>query len=439
MSDYRNIGAVVLALSLMQVAGGALAIVVPLALDLRGQGPFAIGVVTAFYGAGLMGGALTAPRFIASVGHIRAFAFFAAVAAALTLALYAHISAMSWAVVRLGLGACVAGIFTAGESWIATEAPKPRRGALLGFYHVLTKIALIAGALAVGGMAADSAAPFMIAGAVFALCLAPVAATRRAAPPPPSRERIALQALVRMAPAAFVAAAVAGLVNGAVTGLSPVYAAPSMPDDPTTAAAVFYAAIMIGGVVSQFPAGTLSDRVDRRIVVGALAAVASLASFALAFTPPEARLLQLGLALVWGAGALSFYGVAVAHAVDRVPTELHAPAMAGLLVVWAAGTVTGPLIAGAVMQSGLGATGLFLYAGVGLFVLTAAMIRRSYAREAVPAESREPFATVQASSILAAELDPRVEPVAGQGTEAAPPSDVERTDAPATNEPVPPV
>jgi MFS family permease len=425
MSDYRNIGAVVLALSLMQVAGGALAIVVPLALDARGQGPFHIGVVTAFYGAGLMGGAFAAPRFIATVGHIRAFAFFAAIAAALTLALYARIDAVSWSVVRFGIGACVAGIFTAGESWIATEAPKPRRGALLGFYHVVTKIALIGGALAVGGMPADSAGSFMIAGAVFALCLAPVAATRRAAPPPPSREPFAPQALVRMAPAAFVAAAVAGLVNGAVTGLSPVYAAPSMPDDPTTAAAVFYAAIMIGGVVSQFPAGTLSDRVDRRIVVGALALVSALASFALAFTPPEARLVQLLLALLWGSGALSFYGVAVAHAVDRVPASLHARAMAGLLVVWAAGTVLGPLFAGAVMQTELGGSGLFFYAGVGLLVLTAAMVRRSYAREAVPAEEREPFATVQATSMVAAQLDPRVEPVldAGQTVEEAPPDE----------------
>jgi len=429
ISDYRNLGAVVLSLSLMQVAGGALAIVTPLALAARGTEPFAIGVVAACYGAGLMTGALTAPRLIAAIGHIRAFAFFAAFAAALTLALYIRIDFVPWAFVRAGLGACAAGLFTAGESWIASDAPHERRGALMGFYQVAAKVALILGAFAVGGMAPDSAAPFMFAGAVFALCLAPVAATRRAAPAPPSADPFPPGALVRLAPAAFVAAAAAGLVNGAVVGLSPVYAAPSNPDDPTGAAAIFYAAVMFGGVVVQFPAGFLSDRIDRRLVVGGLAAMAALASFALALTPPGApRTLQLALALVWGAGALSFYGVAVAHAVDRVPPVLYARAMSGLLVVWAGGTVVGPLLAGLVMQVGLGGAGLFVYAGVGLALLAAAMAHRSTAREPAAERAREPFAPVQASSLVAAELDPRTqeaEEEAAASLEPEPPFETE--------------
>jgi MFS family permease len=419
MRDYRNLGAIMFALSLMQIAGGALAIVVPLALEARGNGPFNIGVVIACYGLGLMGGALLAPRFIAAVGHIRAFAFFAALAAAFTLALYAHIDVYVWAVLRMGLGACAAGIFTAGESWIATEAPKQRRGALLGFYHVVSKIALIGGALIVGGVAPDSPAPFMIAGGIFALCLAPVAATRKAAPPPPSTEPFAPRALVQMAPAAFVASAAAGLINGAVTGLSPVYAAPWNPSDPTTPAAIFYAVLMIGGVISQFPAGSLSDRVDRRLVIGALAATSAAASFALALLPPGVSpVLPLVFGFIWGGGALSYYGVAVAHAIDRVPVSMHARVIAGLLVVWAAGNIVGPLFAGFVMQ-GLGPPGLFVYAGIGSLILAAAMVRRSSDREPVPAAEREPFATVQASSLAAAELDPRVVEPVKEGAAAA--------------------
>ncbi len=127
-------------------------------------------------------------------------------------------------------------------------------------------------------------------------------------------------------------------------------------------------------------------------------------------------MLQLLFALIWGAGALSYYGVAVAHAVDRVPAPLHARAIAGLLVVWAGGNIAGPLIAGLVMQQGaLGAAGLFVYAGVGSLLLAVTMVRRSTRRDAVPAEAREPFATVQVSSLAAAELDPRVI----EGAEAA--------------------
>jgi MFS family permease len=119
-------------------------------------------------------------------------------------------------------------------------------------------------------------------------------------------------------------------------------------------------------------------------------------------------MLVLALAFVWGAGAYSHYGIAVAHAIDRIPASLHARAMAGLLLVWAAGNVVGPLVAGAVMQSPLGARGLFVYASIGVAALALAMVRRVYARQPASPEGRERFATVQASSIAAAELDPRV-------------------------------
>jgi MFS family permease len=424
MHGARNLSAIILALALMQVAGGTLAIVVPLALDARASGAIAIGVVTACYGLGLMAGALAAPRFIAAIGNIRAFAFFAALAAALTLALYIRIAAFPWSLLRIAIGVCAAGIFTAGESWVATEAPKQRRGALMGFYYVISKFAAIAGALVVAELEPDEPAAYMIAGAIFALSLAPVAATRKAPPPPPSTEPFSPGGLVRKAPAAFVAAAAAGLINSAVTGLSPVYAAASDPAHPGRAAALFYAALMLGGVASQFPAGSLSDRVDRRLVIGALAAAAAAACFALAILPPWApQTLQLLFAFALGAGSMSYYGVAVAHAVDRAAAPMHARVIAGLLVVWAAGNVVGPLIAGVVMQA-VGSGGLFVYAGVASLLLAVAMARRSSKREPVAAEDREPFATAPATSLAAAGIDPRVvAPLKTSGGEAGAPDD----------------
>ncbi|MGD2134075.1 MAG: MFS transporter, partial [Maricaulaceae bacterium] len=227
----------------------------------------------------------------------------------------------------------------------------------------------------------------------------------------------------------------AGLINGAVLGLAPIYAATSAPaDEPVAAAAAaaaFYAAMTIGGVITQFPSGALSDRVDRRLVVAALAALASAASFALAVTQPfSPGWLRLSLAFIWGAGALSFYGVAVAHAIDRAPHEQHARVMGGLLLIWAGGNVVGPPVAGLVMQAGIGSAGLFVYAGLGLAGLAFLQTRRLASREQVEPEQREPFATVHATSMAAAELDPR-----GEGpAEAETPSEPPRDDEPYTGE-----
>jgi len=417
MEKYRNLAAIALALFLMQAAAGALIIAVPLGLESYASGPFAIGVVAGFYALGFLVGALAAPRLLAGIGHLRAFAFFATFAAALSLLLFARIDAGSWAIVRFGIGVCVAGLFVAGESWLVTEIPDTRRREALAAYHVGSVVALIVGAAVLAGTDAGGPTAYMIAGGLFAMSLASVAATQ-AAPssqtgPPLEVKSLAAplgpRQLFVLAPAALIAATGAGAICGAVISLSPLYAGPSNPVDPTGAAAGFFAALLIGGLGFQYLAGMLSDRVDRRLVIGVLAATAAAASFALALTPPSAPgALIVILALIWGGGALSVYGVAVAHALDRASHSQRASVMAGLLMMWAAGAAIGPFLAGLVMQAGLGGAGLFVFAGLCLAALSFAMVRRSAARAAVDPDARAPFAVARATSVAATLLDPRI-------------------------------
>jgi len=361
---------------------------------------------------------LTAPRLLAGIGHMRAFAFFAAFAAALTLLLFARIDALSWAIVRFGVGICVAGLFVTGESWLASEIPGVRRREFLTASHMVSTVALVMGAGVLAGADAGGPAPYMIAAGFFAMSLACIVATRDAPEPQteaaasettPLAEPLGPRQLFALAPAALIAAVGAGAVGGAVVALSPLYAGPSNATDPTGAAAGFFAALMIGGAGFQFLAGLLSDRVDRRLVIGVLTATAAAVSFALALTPPSApSAIVVILALIWGAGALSVYGVAVAHAVDRASPSQRAGVMAGLMTMLAAGAVVGPVLAGLMMQLGLGGAGLFVFAGLCLAALSFAMVRRSAARAAVDPAERTLFATARATSVAGAGLDPRV-------------------------------
>lgn len=429
MEKYRNLAAIALALFLMQAATGALIIAVPLGLDSYASGPFAIGVVAGFYALGFLVGAMAAPRLLAGIGHLRAFAFFATFAAALSLLLFARIDAGSWAIVRFGVGVCVAGLFVAGESWLVTEIPDTRRREALAAYHAGSVVALIVGAAVLAGTDAGGPTAYMIAGGLFAMSLASVVVTQ-AAPSSQTEPSLASEPLAEslpeslaesltgplgprqlfvLAPAALIAATGAGAICGAVISLSPLYAGPSNPVDPTGAAAGFFAALLIGGLGFQYLAGMLSDRVDRRLVIGVLAATAAAASFALALTPPSApSALVIILALVWGGGALSVYGVSVAHALDRASPSQRASVMAGLLMMWAAGAAIGPFLAGLVVQAGLGGAGLFVFAGLCLAALSFAMVRRSAARAAVDPDARAPFAVARATSVAATQLDPRI-------------------------------
>ena len=163
-------------------------------------------------------------------------------------------------------------------------------------------------------------------------------------------------------------------------------------------------------MLSQWPVGILSDRIDRRLVIGGMGLASAVAALIMTIINPSPGtfLAQLLIGL-WGAGALSFYGLCIAHAADRSEPEKIARMMSGLLFVWAFGSVLGPIFFGMVMSSPLGGRGLFIFEaviGVLLFVL---MIYRRGAKAPVADEMREHFEIAQPTSVVAAEIDPRTD------------------------------
>lgn len=406
--DYRNLAAIIVGLALMQAAVAALSAFAPLALSSRGAGTIEIGIAAAGYGLGFLAGALRAVPIVRSIGHVRAFAGFAAIAAIASLVLFSTPYLAFWVLLQVGLGFCVSTLLTAGESWIADVAPQEKRGALLAFYMVVSKIGQIVGPLSIAAMAPGEAAGFMVVGALFAASLVPVSMTRRGQPLPPAAEPFGLKDLWRAAPAAVMAALIAGAVNGSVLALYAIYASALSPDSQLAAAAAFNGALALGAVAAQWPAGIISDRLDRRTVIAALAAFGALASIVLlawgTSLPWSTTLLVAGL---WGAGSMSFYGIAVAHAADRAAPGQATGMMAGILVVWAVGALIGPLIAGAAMSSPLGPSGLFAFAAAGLSLLTIAMFVRRVRVASATAEEKAPFTVAPATSMSLTQIDPR--------------------------------
>ncbi len=399
MSRYRTIIALLAAMTIIHGASSLMFVTAPLALAVRGVGAAGVGLTAALFGLGYIVGALFAPRVIKDLGHIRAFALFAALAAALTLMLGGFNGAVGWAVLRFVAGVSVAGAFAVGESWIAQTGPSDRRGDLLSVYAMVTRVGVMGAPFLIAGMSPGGAGALMTAGALFALALTPIAATRQSPPTPPAAERMDPMKLARMAPAAFAGAFVAGFVNGSVLQLGPIYATAGQETASAGAAAAFNAAIVLGGLLAQWPAGRASDFRDRRGVIGALSGFAALMALLLALTPLGApgAVTQM-FALLWGGGALSIYAICVAHGADRVPQGQIARLVSGMMVVWAAGAASGPLITGVFMASPLGPSALFWVAGLAQAGLALLMFRRRAAREPAQPDDKEAFTPVLASS-----------------------------------------
>ena len=411
LAVYRNILVLVAALTLLQGAMAALAMMMSLKLLANGVAEAGIGLVASAYSAGFLGGTLIAPHEIRRIGHIRTFTLLAGICALAALMLpIAGREIAIWSLLLALAGVGAAGMLTAGESWIANAAPPQQRGAILGFYHMVSKTGAIAAPFLVAA-ALSGLGAFMVVAGLFVAALLPVAATNRSQPELVAAKPFGPRRLLALAPASVFAAFCAGAVNNSVAQLYPVFAASIRPENAAAFSAQLNGAILAGAMIGLWPIGLLSDRLDRRIVIAGAAAIGAAAAIGLALTTAiNIPLLTLLLAALFGAGSLSYYAVAVANAADRAAPEEITSMMAGILVVWGIGSVIGPLIGGAFLQLIPGGGGLFMFAGLALTGLTIACLSRAAVSAAVPTDAREPFSVSPATSLAIAEFDPRGEP-----------------------------
>jgi MFS family permease len=393
----RNVAALIAAITILQLAGGMLGVRIPLAF--ADESRTALGLVAACYSAGFMMGAMIATVLFARVGHIRVYAACAAIFAAATLSLHFAPDVWTWGLARMATGVAVALMFAAIESWLNFSIGAAVRGEVMSVYMVLTKGALAIGPYLAFGYGADAPEPWMIAAMLAALSMVPICFTAAEQPTPPKAQPLALVEQFATAPAAVISSFGAGLVNGGVLALAPLYAAQHYG---VGAAAEFYSAAFVGSLLLQWPAGRLSDRTDRRLVIAGLTALAAAASFALAlWSGALEKWAAVTLFFVWGAGALSFYGIAVSHMADRAEPGKLAQSAAGLLFVWAAGSIVGPLLLGPLVDW-FDVAGMFWFAGAAALAVCLLMFWRRTTRE--PAKDKEEFAPQIGTSVSAGEI-----------------------------------
>lgn len=405
MLIYRNVGAVLSGALLLQVSVGVLGVSLPLAMAAAGWTGTTIGLVAAAYGAGFMAGAWIAPGSIRRIGHIRAYAAYAGLSAALTLLLALDSHVIWWLAARFGFGVCTAGLFAVAESWIADATPAQRRGTVISTYQIVGRAGLILGPFIIAMSGLELTQSFIVAGIFLALALVPMTITRRYQPAIPDGERAPPWRLFKVAPTAALAAFTAGLVNTGLLAFVPIWANGLDPARATGAAALVMAVIYGASMLVQWPIGRISDRLDRRMVIAACAALASVFAGLLAFFASPRLMWGVIMAGAWGAASLCYYGVAVAHAADRATVD-ELPAIAsGVLLLWAAGSMIGPLIAGLAYESIMESRGLFLVGVLGNLTLCSVALWRSRVRAPAPADEREPFVNLMATSAELAEIE----------------------------------
>lgn len=415
LTVIRSVGFLLLGFALVRMGGSLLGIVLPLSMQASGHSATATGVVMAAFFGGLMVGSIYIKGFIGRVGHIRAFAGFAALTAASSL-LYPALPPMpAWAVLRFVEGFCVAGLVAVTESWLNAQSTNAMRGQVLGIYMLSAYSAAVLGQLAINLLDVAGPVAFMAAAFILSLSVVPVVLTRIEGPKLDVVSPLPLSELFGFSPLGVVGSVAAGLLTGAFYGMGAVLADQSGLS--LWQVSLFMASVIGGGIAFQWPVGKLSDIYDRRgvLVIVLVGVVAASTAMGALFGPGLDSALLLLLAALFGGGIITIYPIAVAHTFDHVHADRYVAASGALLLFYAGGAVAGPLLT-AFAMSLAGPAGFFLFTG-GMAALAAfysgyRMLRRA----PVGVGERTTFVAVPRTTPVGASLDPRTPPdEAGDG------------------------
>jgi MFS family permease len=413
----RPVTALLMAASILLMGNGLLGILLPVRADLESFTNVEIGIMGSAHYLGLVAGCALGPLVIARVGHIRAFAAFTASATITPLLHAIWLDPVAWALLRALNGVCFAGLFMGIESWLTASSTLETRGRVLAAYTFLNFTVVIAGLQMTGLADPRGFELFSLVAILYSLSAVPVALTATAAPVPPRSARLQLGWLFEVSPAAVMGCLFAGFANGAFWSLAPLYGKGTGLSLAETATLITIA--VIGGAASQWPVGSLSDRLGRRLPLMTVATGAACAGMGLFAAAGAEPVWKFALIAVYGTCAFPIYALCVAHANDLVPKERAVDVSSGLLLTFSIGAVCGPLLASFAMSvAGTGALFLHSAAAHSLIVLT--LVIRVGLRPRLPEEDKEGFVAVPRTTPAVFELDPRAEPSAPNPVSAKP-------------------
>ncbi len=341
-------------------------------LGLRGQiedfSTLEISVVMSAYFVGFVFASRLAPWLLQRVGHVRVFSALGSTISAI-LVLYPVLpEPWVWALARVAIGFCFCGVYITAESWLNDAASNENRGKALSLYMVVQMGGIVTAQWMISQGDVGGFVLFIIPSILVSLSFAPVLlSATQTTPEFTATKPLRLRRLLEASPLACAGMFLLGSVFAAQFGMSAVYGtrAGMTEGQITWMVSLTY----LAALVAQYPIGWLSDRMDRRLLILALAALGGGIAL-LAVLLPNPIWFILVVAAVVGGTSNPLYALLIAYANDYLSREEMAGASAGLLLINGLGAVAGPLLVGQTMDA-MGAQGFWVIIAVVMLVLSA--------------------------------------------------------------------
>ena len=413
-----SMSALIVSVIFLNLGIGAINSFVTLRMNVEGFASIYVGISSSAYYIGLVSGTLLCGKLINRIGHIRAFGVFAACIAIAINLFPLYIDPTVWIGLRLICGMNLAGLLIVAESWLNNRASNETRGSVFSIYMMASFMSAGLGQsmLIANDIRSDSL--FSICAIIFCLALIPVAVTRATNPEQIGTKSMTFHELYTISPSAVISGLCSGVISGALYGTGTMYAVGQGFD--VTSTALFMTALVMGGLLLQYPIGRLSDRFDRRLVIiGSSIALTVVSLFIIwlssgswwsfmFFINSDTRWPFLLTTLLIGGITATLYPLSVAYANDYLEPHQLVPASGGLVLTFGLGAITGPTLSAASMTV-FGPPGLFGFIAFAAALASAFIVYRITRRSWAPVIEKETYVPMPdpISMPVATEIDPR--------------------------------
>lgn len=403
--------ALLISVAILLTGNGLQGTLVPIRADLENFLPLELGLLGTAYFVGFTLGCIFGPALVRRAGHIRAFLAMTSLASVVPLLHVMEVEPAMWWALRAFTGFCFAVLYIVIESWLNAKSDNATRGMVFSVYAIINLTVITAGQMMVGLADPHSFVLFGLASILVSVASLPVAFTMASTPAPAEFVRPRLLRLYRISPVGVAGCFAVGLANGAFWTFGPVFAQGAGFD--TAGVGLYMSAVVLGGALAQWPLGSLSDRMDRRIVMIVAAVIAMAAALATVFIPMGNRGALIAAGALFGAGAFPLYPLAVAHANDYAEPSDYVELSSGLLLIYGIGAAMGPLLS-SLARSYIDMPALYFFTAAVHLVLIGYVAWRMTRRDPVPEAERVVFN----DAAIAVQTVTNFDPLSTAGAEA---------------------
>jgi len=359
-----------------------------------------IGIINAAFFLGAILSSIFSQKIISTVGHIRSFAAFAALMIISFLLHSVFFNEILWAALRLISGFSFYGLLIILESWLNEKSSEESRGKILAIYTIIFYLATALGQLFLNIDEHFKQFIFTIGSVLVLFSVLIISLTKIKEPILEPFDKFSFPKIFSIVPLATVTSFISGFVVGGFFTMLPIYIL--MQSDSLELVSKFMLISIIGGLISQWPVGILSDKYGRRKLISIVSFLSAFTSlFFILYAQEELYLYILGFFL--GLTIFTLYPLAVARANDVVDESKDIIEISRtLLFTYGIGSFLSPLIIGV----GLSLSPNFLF--ISFFILCFILSIYALTQERVKDKDLSVFVNIPvASGAELPQLDPR--------------------------------